>query len=85
MHIKANLSNFATSLLNVYIEQNQIYLNFIVNLWKLSNACTQHRILTHFGNNNGLRFTLSLQYLSSYTDQCVFAAAILNCFSNRSV
>ena len=33
------------------IEQNQIYLNFIVNIWKLSNAYTRHRILTHFGNH----------------------------------
>ena len=33
------------------IEQNQIYLNFIVNMWKLSNAYTPHRILTHFGNH----------------------------------
>ena len=33
------------------IEQNQIYLNFIVNMWKLSNAYTRLRILTHFGNH----------------------------------
>ena len=37
----------------MYIEQNQIYLNFIVNTWKLSNTYTRHRILTHFGNHRG--------------------------------
>ena len=39
------------------IEQTQIYLNFIVNMWKLSNAYTRHRILTHFGNHTGQGLT----------------------------
>ena len=37
------------------IEQNQTYLNFIVNMWKLSDAYTRHRILTHFGNHSQAR------------------------------
>ena len=37
------------------MEQNQIYLNFIVNMWKLSNAYTRHQILTHFGNHRPSR------------------------------
>ena len=36
------------------IGQTQKYLNFIVNMRKLSNAYTRHRILTHFGNHNKL-------------------------------
>ena len=42
------------------IEQNQIYLNFIVNMWKLSNAYTRHRILTHFGNHSSLMSRIDL-------------------------
>ena len=36
------------------IEQTQIYLNFIVNMWKLSNAYTRYRILTHFSNHKSV-------------------------------
>ena len=82
MHIKANLSSFATSSSNVLNKIKYIWILLsIFSMWKLSNAYTQHQILTHFGNHTGLRFTLSLQSVS-YTDRCVFVAAILNSFSN---
>ena len=45
MRIMANLSNFATSLSNV-LNKFKIYLNFFVNMWKLSNAYTRHRIVS---------------------------------------
>ena len=67
MRIKANLSNFAASL-SECIEQTQIYLNFIVNMWKLSNAYTRHRILTHFGHHRcraALTFTKIIDFVGS--------------------
>ena len=46
MRIKVNLSNFATTLSNVFSK-----MKYIVNMRKLSNTYKRHRTLTHFGNH----------------------------------
>ena len=65
------------------IEQTQIYLNFIVNMWKLSNAYTQHRILTQFSNHTynmqrylespGRQNAVQLTQLTQFIQRCVTA------------
>ena len=52
MRIKANLSNFATTLSNVFSKMKYNYLTFIVIMWKLSNTYKQHWILTHFDDHS---------------------------------